>query len=908
MRNNGGAGPALTTAGAPGATSDCILAVGAYVTESMMRTCYSMLKEPTAGYNTNFTWSSVGPADDGGMGNFVMAPGGAITCVPNWALAHSRLMNGTSMSSPNVCGNVALLLSGLKAEGTKYSPHRVQRAIVNTGKTLANVSARAQGDGLLQIDAAFDYVQKYKAVSSEDVNFDVAILGPSPRRGIYLRDACQMQEPSAYMVDVLPRFHEDTDKSVLVDFEMRIRLEADADFVLCPERMVCAAASKSFKCKVDPTKLAPGLHCATIRGYDAEMPERGPLFSVPITVTKPAELVDGVFEQKLQAGRGGIHRMFVTPPAGATWMDISVKLNNTDPSGEKCIIVLHTMQLLPHRRYPDGETKDYLRLKTGGESVVSRKVDGTGSIELCLATYWSTTASVQCTIVATFHSALPSASDLTLTAGSGHAQVHVHAPLRDILVNPDAKLDKWRTALRPTSSTITPLTEEYDLLEGQKIHELVMEYTFEADEATEITPVTPGLNSKVYDSVMLGGPFSFVLDSEKKLLGYGDIYPEPIKVPKGKITIRSYLRHTSVDHLKRYKALTLLIERKVAKPVKLSCFDRYERLVTNGTKFSKRALPAGQTCAVFVAEPEHSALPKKVKAGDVLLGTISYATADEKFVGAGKRPKGFPVTYVVPPAPNKEEEKKTAEAPDKRSELEKMEDAIRDLTVKKLKDLGGKETFDAIYTVAKEKYPDHLPVLQAYLKHVDTASNREKQQADIVAAADAVIAMINADQLATHFGTNSDKDDVQAAKLRKEMTTQKEALIDALARKARAIGSAKKVESTDAAESQTKESGEDTFEDTFDSVLKELKKWDTVDATNHLHLSLEADVRAKRYGSVLKSVKAAVEKSGNSSDAELKKELKKYKAEAYVGLGWAHAANENKNWELLDAPAGYPLF
>ena len=128
-----------------------------------------------------------------------MGPGGAITCVPNWALAKSRLMNGTSMSSPNVCGNIALLLSGLRAEGTAWSPARVHRAIINTGKPLDNVSARAQGHGLLQIDAAFDYVQKFKEVTSEDVKFNVTVLGPSPRRGIYLRDASLLHEPSSYV-------------------------------------------------------------------------------------------------------------------------------------------------------------------------------------------------------------------------------------------------------------------------------------------------------------------------------------------------------------------------------------------------------------------------------------------------------------------------------------------------------------------------------------------------------------------------------------------------------------------------------------------------------------------------------------------------------------------------------------
>ncbi len=222
----GNDGPGIETVGAPGGIVPGVVSVGAYVTTDMIRAEHSLLSGNAQVNSMLFTWSSRGPQLNGWSGVSVCAPGGAFASVPNWTQRGTQLMSGTSMSSPNCCGCIALILSGLKAQNIDYNPFGVKRALENTALTVDEPIG--SGAGLIQVESAFDFLVEYKDNLFQRINFNVEYVKKSQHlKGIYIKNYDEVNETRDYLVTVDTNFYENQTRS----FDIPQSLEDDLNLL-----------------------------------------------------------------------------------------------------------------------------------------------------------------------------------------------------------------------------------------------------------------------------------------------------------------------------------------------------------------------------------------------------------------------------------------------------------------------------------------------------------------------------------------------------------------------------------------------------------------------------------------------------------------------------------------------------
>ncbi|PIA13222.1 subtilisin-like protein, partial [Coemansia reversa NRRL 1564] len=600
----GNGGPALSTVTAPGGTTEDFIGVGAYVGYDQMKANHGMYETVN---DTVFTWSSRGPTLDGARGVDIYAPGSAIASYPAYTKQRLQVASGTSMSAPSLCGCLALLVSawkqefGCDSETQRISPYRVKNAILNTAKSICD----ELGTGMIQTDAAWQFLKAHVERDFEDLTYTVRVLDSGDARGIYLRNFeesahvrhMQIQITPEFPGDVRAKFEHDSDGSYgqqegqrRFDFEQRALLIATASWVRAPEAVYVGGNGCSFSVRIDPTLLKPGqLHVAAIDAYDSTNVDRGPIFSIPITVTKPlpVELSGSVELGCLRFQPTEIVRRFIAVPVGATKAQITIHATNAAAQeSAPATFYLHCLQLVPQERFRAYIMKQRVTIGhqtyvAGGgtaeqKSTSHMDVTGGATLEVCIAPYWSQHGTREMDVCIEFNGIVPANTGclhpggnqldtgVVINGNQTVARADFMALIRpEYNISPVAKLDTLRIAKRPVKAVISPTESERDthLMTESAIYRLVLDYKFETKtNNVRVRPRIPAVDSKIYES--WADDFGLaIFDANKRCVVSNNSYTESTLLEKtGDYLVRVMIRHRNSKDLEALKSMALVLD------------------------------------------------------------------------------------------------------------------------------------------------------------------------------------------------------------------------------------------------------------------------------------------------------------------------------------------------------------
>ena len=920
----GNAGPALSTVGAPGGTTTSLIGIGAHVSPEMAAAQYALRD---VGPDLPYTWTSRGPTFDGDIGVNLFAPGGAFAPVPQWTLEKSMQMNGTSMASPNCCGNFALVLSALKAEKIEYSPTSVRRAFENTAKYIDEASPWAQGAGLIQAPAALEALVRDVGRNSELLPLEISVSGGG--RGIYLREpheAGDDAQPQEFRVSVKPDFHPDATSEEKVGYRIRLKLESTADWVRCGEQITVMSVGETLSVLVDPRELPPGAHFAEVYGIDPDHPERGPLFRLPVTVTRnvpqvadwsdddveeleedgQAFLISNWLEEQLhdvQPGR--INRRFVPVPADATWAEVRFHLDAED-DGRTRMFMVHAVQALPGWTNRDGESNNFVVLQHDVPKSISFRVEPGRTMELAIAQYWSSLGPCNLHYELTFYGINPDQKQVTLTPGEPAVPVEVSSPLHYSKIAPTAKLDTLRHLIKPALATIKQLAEDRDGFDdNRRFHELELTYSIEQSSGGSVTPRFPLTDDLLYASEY-GGTVWALYERGGRRIATDDIWPDAVRLSKGSYTLKLWIRHDKRSKLDPLKSMPMALERPLGSPITLPVYGTRVAAVNSGPRFSSATLRPDEHLRLWVGNI--SKPPAGALAGDTLLGTISYGEVISDSENR-KRPEGFPLSVVVSPIDAGGGGSSGATGPayadydepaaGKNANLPKQKLA-RQARKARLELIAGlsldadRETFDKEIEALLKKNETDLTVLVLKLQRLDEAKWRKQHLDHVVSAADAVIAQIDQAEIALALIGRSAADDKKGAAKRKRAGKLKSLLIDTLYRKARAIGYRELPEVLEKNPIKDQKAQDKAFNDAYNS----LAKWVDPAGKHYFLLHVRSEARKGNLGAALKSL------NQHGSDSEYW-HIEKHR-KLYDKLGWDHLTDNAWHRRTVRYPNGKP--
>jgi len=339
------------------------------------------------------------------------------------------------------------------------------------------------------------------------------------------------------------------------------------------------------------------------------------------------------------------------------------------------------------------------------------------------------------------------AGTVAIDGAGAAAPVEVAAPLSRATVEPKAKLTKLRIPVRPSSHAFDTYDRDArdDMMPAdRRPHSLTLTYKYKAAEGGNHTVTLPHTNGLVYDGVFESCmAMVFELPGGRRVLTT-DVYPETVELKKGiEYEIRARLRHDDVSILDRHKDMSVVLERKLDKPVELPCWPTAlaairagglpaDKVEGDNRPVKSLVLGLGQRERFFVGTVPHDRLPKDATVGRSLIGELSLGSNAQHPLGS------LDLVYAAPPPPEKPKDVAKAVAKGNEDSNKSKRDELAEALLKARVDfITGLDPIDpATGSIRDEltdellaEVPDHLPLL---LAQVDAAAKRLEKNGGVV--------------------------------------------------------------------------------------------------------------------------------------------------------------------------------
>ncbi len=820
----GNAGPALTTVGAPGATTSAVIGVGAFVTPAMMRAGYALRQtHPDLAY----TWSSRGPAADGALGVSICAPGGALSPVPQYTLQRNRYANGTSMSSPNACGSIAVLLGALKREALPYSAASLKRLIENTAQAVPGADVFSAGHGFLRVDRALEAFRQHQTIA-EEPRYEIRLPTERKGRGLYLRQNREELSSRAISVTVTPRFTDTFPNESKLKFNRRLRLRSTVPWLEVPEFLFLTHRPSRFDMDLDPKAIpsrASGLHSGEIQALDIADPEAGPIFRVPATLllaSSPAgfPLPPEPHEEAGSLEPGEIARTFLTPPEHTSWAEVTF----IHRSHQARQAILHPMQILAQRRHP--ETGSRYRLDLSPLETVQRKITIVPGqlLEIATAANWSNQGPLAYTLQVRFGGASPSHPVQILSPGQPVARVDLQGSHDDTAIQPSARLTHWHAEISPEASEILPIEEPWaPSPTGPQLYEARVRYGFGLDEATSVLPRFPSFNQRLYEADLQSQLFT-VTDANGMILAQDDGWdPDAVSLKKGAFQLHYHWRHPDPALLGRLAQQPMTLEGPLKSPLTLGVHATRREAIAGENPLRASTLDRREILPLHLSTLALEEFPSPALGAQTFIGHLKLHPEDPQ-----SAVRLVHTTTTRSPPLNHEE----------KAPLKNLQ-TLREEALQTLLQREEFDTFDQTLQSYREDYPEALMGDVLALHRSDTVERRRHHHEELVALCDTILGKIDQAALARHRGKRlleSDRD--LARRFDREFTI----FTDALYRKCRAIAYH---------DGQHEKRGEPFSPEPFEQAFQELRTWVDTEKPEFVLAHIRWHRRHGRFGQAL---------------------------------------------------------